>query len=331
MSSRPPPTCELPPPSSSVIVDEQTFRRTRDAIEYRGAAGTAATGSEPASERVGGDATAGAAWRRPLAAPRTVRRPRTRARRRCASGSRGPSPNFAAARHDSGCPRDRQDAPRRGAAAGRDRRGEPVTWRQGRSLPYGEGVSFWALGEMVKAEAGILESDPSTRWSASLQGGGADRRGSSSRRNGSRRPWALSSVSAATSAATRRAAGEAFSRWRNFLEALAHERPLVLVFEDLHWADEGLLDFVDELLDRASGVRLLVLATARPELLERRPRWAGGKPNALTMSLPPLSESDTARLVAGTARAAGAGRRGRRGAACPRRRQPAVRGAVLSE
>ena len=72
----------------------------------------------------------------------------------------------------------------------------------------------------------------------------------------------------------------------------------MLVFEDLHWADDALLDFVDELVDRVSGVPLLVVATARPELLERRPGWAGGKPSALTISLPPLSESDTTRLVA---------------------------------
>ena len=72
----------------------------------------------------------------------------------------------------------------------------------------------------------------------------------------------------------------------------------MLVFEDLHWADGALLDFVDELLDRVRGVPLLVLATTRPELLERRPDWAGGKPSALTISLPPLSETETRRLVA---------------------------------
>jgi tetratricopeptide (TPR) repeat protein len=92
--------------------------------------------------------------------------------------------------------------------------------------------------------------------------------------------------------------GETFAPWRHFLEALANERPLVLVFEDLHWADAALLDFVDELVDRVSDVPLLVIVTARPELLERRPGWAGGKPSALTISLPPLSQSDTTRLVA---------------------------------
>jgi len=89
---------------------------------------------------------------------------------------------------------------------------------------------------------------------------------------------------------------EAFTAWRRFFEGLADERPLVLVFEDLHWADENLLDFVDHLIDWATGIPLLVVCTARPELLARRPGWGGGKPNALTISLSPLSDEETARL-----------------------------------
>ena len=90
---------------------------------------------------------------------------------------------------------------------------------------------------------------------------------------------------------------EAFAAWRRFLEGLAAERATVLVFEDLHWADDGLLDFVDSLVDWATDVPLLVVATARPELLARRPHWGGGKTNAATLSLAPLSEADTAELV----------------------------------
>ncbi len=90
---------------------------------------------------------------------------------------------------------------------------------------------------------------------------------------------------------------EGFGAWHRFLEALAEERPVVLVFEDLHWADDALLDFVDELPERAGGVPLLVLASARPELLERRPGWGGGKLNALTISLAPLTDDDTAGIV----------------------------------
>ena len=71
----------------------------------------------------------------------------------------------------------------------------------------------------------------------------------------------------------------------------------MLVFEDLHWADDSLLEFIDHLVDWAAGVPLLVVCTARPELLARRPGWGGGKPNAATISLSPLSDDDTARLV----------------------------------
>ena len=92
--------------------------------------------------------------------------------------------------------------------------------------------------------------------------------------------------------------GEAFAAWRRFFEALAERRPLVLVFEDVQWADDGSLDFVDHLVDWSSGVPLLVVCTARPELLERRPGWGGGKRNAATVSLDPLSDDETAVLFA---------------------------------
>jgi len=172
-----------------------------------------------------------------------------------------------------------------------------VNWRQGRSLPYGEGVSFWALGEMVKAQAGILESDDAAAARDKL-GAAVSELVSAEREaawvEGHLRP--LVGLGASGDAGAERQ-GEAFAAWRRFFEALAEVRPLVLVFEDVHWADEGLLDFVDGLLDWATGVPLLVVCTARPELLERRPGWGGGKRNALTVTLSPLSDEETARLL----------------------------------
>jgi class 3 adenylate cyclase/tetratricopeptide (TPR) repeat protein len=176
-----------------------------------------------------------------------------------------------------------------------DRDLELIRWRQGRSLPYGQGVSFWALGEMVKAEAGILGSDAADVADAKLRevvarvcaAADVDWIGSTLR--------PLIGIAEDTSGSDRRA--EAFAGWRRFVEGLADERPTVLVFEDLHWADDGLLDFVDGLVDWATDVPLLVVATARPELLARRAHWGGGKPNATTLSLAPLSESETAELV----------------------------------
>jgi class 3 adenylate cyclase/tetratricopeptide (TPR) repeat protein len=169
-----------------------------------------------------------------------------------------------------------------------------TTWRQGRSLPYGEGVSFWALAEIVKAQAGIMESDSPDDAAAKLKStvravaadpGEAD--WMSSR---------LRSLVGLGGAEDDSVQSESFSAWRSFLEALAETRPLVLVFEDLHWADDGLLDFVDQLADWARSAPILVLCTARPELLERRPGWGGGKANAQTLSLPPLQDEETARL-----------------------------------
>ena len=162
-------------------------------------------------------------------------------------------------------------------------------WRQGRSLPYGESRSVWALGEIVKAQAGILESDDAQTALEKLAATCSDE-------------WVLSHVQALVGVAgeidesqDRRA--ESFSAWRRFLESLAEQRPLVLVFEDLHWADDTLLDFVDHLADWVSGVPMLLLATARPELLDRRPDWGGGKRNATTLSIGALSKEETAKLL----------------------------------
>ncbi len=174
---------------------------------------------------------------------------------------------------------------------------ELISWRQGRSLAYGDGVSFWALAEMIKAQAGILESDTSGEAGAKLAEMTAEvMPGSPDADWVQRHLGALAGLGSGVSAGGDRR-GEVVAAWRLFFEALAERRPLVLVFEDLHWADDGLLDFVDYLVDWAGEVPLLVVGTARPELLARRPGWGGGKPNAVTLSLAPLSDADTARLI----------------------------------
>ena len=173
-----------------------------------------------------------------------------------------------------------------------------VYWRQGRSLPYGEGVAFWAVGEMVKAQAGILETDSAEAAEGKLRETVADLIPDAESAN-----WIESHLRPLVGltgeedpSGDRR--DEDFAAWRRFFEALAERRPLVLIFEDLHWADDHLLDFVDHLVDWVSDAPLLVIGTARPELLERRPGWGGGKSNAATVSLSPLSEEETARLLA---------------------------------
>ncbi len=95
---------------------------------------------------------------------------------------------------------------------------------------------------------------------------------------------------------------ELFTAWRRFLEALAAARPTVLVFEDLHWADEAMLSFLEYVAEWSQGVPLLLVCTARPELYERRPGWGAGQRNAHTINLSPLSDAETAELVGHLAR-----------------------------
>jgi class 3 adenylate cyclase/tetratricopeptide (TPR) repeat protein len=175
---------------------------------------------------------------------------------------------------------------------------ELITWRQGRCLAYGDGVTLWALAEIVKAQAGIAEQDTPADVAEKL------RRAATETLPETDAAWVESHLLALAGLAEETELGgnrrnEAFSAWRRFLEGLAEQRPLVLVFEDLHWADESLLDFVDELVDWLTDVPLLVVATARPELLERRPGWGGGKLNATTLALAPLTDEQTAQLLSG--------------------------------
>jgi class 3 adenylate cyclase/tetratricopeptide (TPR) repeat protein len=171
-----------------------------------------------------------------------------------------------------------------------------VYWRHGRSLPYGEGVTFWALGEMVKAQAGILESDSPEEVERKLRETVVQSVGESERRWVETKLRPLLGIGGDEDAGGERS--ESFSAWRTFFESLAEQQPLVMVFEDIHWAGDELLDFVDELPDWIEDVPLLVLCTARPELLDRRSGWGGGKRNAATISVSPLDADDTARLIA---------------------------------
>ena len=175
-----------------------------------------------------------------------------------------------------------------------------VCWRRGRSLSYGEETPFWALAEIVKAHAGILRTDdPDTtekKLRHAVQLALAD---------AAEAEWLeghLRPLVGLVGEDRIRSDGrhEAFAAWRRFFEALAQREPLVLVFEDIHWADEGLLEFVDHLAASVSSVPLLVLCTARPAIFERHPGWGGGQPNSTLISLGPLSDEDTAELVGAT-------------------------------
>ncbi len=175
-------------------------------------------------------------------------------------------------------------------------RPELITWRQGRCLPYGDGIAFWALGEIVKAHAGILESDSveeatekvdSVLRVATLESGEHE--------------WLRARLAPLVGMETGEPAEqeESFTAWRRFLEAMAGQDPIVYVFEDLHWADPAMLAFIEHLADWSEEVPMLIIGTARPELFERHPNWGAGLRNATTMNLAPLSEGETSRLIGG--------------------------------
>ena len=179
-----------------------------------------------------------------------------------------------------------------------DRLPELVQWRQGRCLPYGEGVSFWALAEIVKAEAGIRESDTADAATDALAE--MVRNAMPEARDAA---WVETHLRRLVGLEGRDLSGdhrlEAFAAWRTIIEALARQRPLVLVIEDLHWADDGLLEFLGYLMEWAAGVPLLVICTARPELLDRPAAEPVRQSAAEVMELASLSGADTARLIAG--------------------------------
>jgi class 3 adenylate cyclase/tetratricopeptide (TPR) repeat protein len=169
-----------------------------------------------------------------------------------------------------------------------------VTWRRGRCLPYGDGVTYWALGEMVKAQAGILETDDTAAAGVKLRRSVTDLiadRGESSWVEAHLRP--LLALEGESSGGRRE---EAFAAWRRYFEAVSEWSLLVLAFEDLHWADDGLLDFIDHVADWSRHLPIVLLCTARPELRDRRSGW-GARTNAATILLPPLNAAETGRLV----------------------------------
>jgi class 3 adenylate cyclase/tetratricopeptide (TPR) repeat protein len=169
-------------------------------------------------------------------------------------------------------------------------------WHSGRSPAYGEGISFWALAEMVRERAGIAEGvDPDE----------------------ARRLLAASVSEFVTDAEERRwieprLAGllglepmpsgekdELFAAWRTFFERIADRDPVIMVFGDLHWADQGLMDFIEHLLTWSRAHPILVIALARPELTERRPGWGTAVRNATTVTLEPLPAEAVVELLRG--------------------------------
>ena len=152
----------------------------------------------------------------------------------------------------------------------------------GRCLSYGEGITFWPLAEVVREAAGGSSRDAIDALLREEPEG----------------PLIADRIAAAIGLSD--AAGsteEAFWAGRKLFEALARARPLVIVFDDIHWAEPTFLDLIEHVVDWSSERSILLLGLARPELLEERPRWAGGTPRATSIRIEPLSEPETEELM----------------------------------
>ncbi len=168
-------------------------------------------------------------------------------------------------------------------------------WHQGRSPAYGEGVTFWSLGEMVRRRAGIAENEDDATTVARL-----DSTVDEFVPEGDRH-WV------ATSLQTLLGVGdlpgidrdELFAAWRSFFQHLAVDQPVVMVFEDLQWADHGTIDFIESLLEWSRDYPMFVVTLARPELLDRRKNWGAGQRGFTGLHLEPLSSREIEEMLNG--------------------------------
>ncbi len=165
---------------------------------------------------------------------------------------------------------------------------EPATVCAGRCLSYGEGVTYWALAEAVKSLAGVAEQDSPeevrARLEALVEPGIA-----AEVADGVGSLLGLAGMNARVE--------DARVALRRLFETVAARQPLVVAFDDVHWAEPPLLDLIDDLADSLPEAPILLLCMARPELVDERPGWSGGKLNATTLLLEPLSETDGETLV----------------------------------
>ena len=172
---------------------------------------------------------------------------------------------------------------------------EPVWWHSGRSPAYGEGITFWALGEMIRTRAGLAETDDEaatrTAITAMLTEHVPDEE---------ERRWIEPAMLTLLGIGDQQGGSEEhFAAWRTFFERMAETAPVALVIEDLHWADSGLLDFVDHVLEWTRDRPIYIVTLARPELLEKRPTWGAGKRQFTSIFLEPLPEASMRELLTG--------------------------------
>jgi class 3 adenylate cyclase/tetratricopeptide (TPR) repeat protein len=171
-------------------------------------------------------------------------------------------------------------------------------WHRGRCLAYGEGVTYWALAEMIRGRARILEGEGAESAAPKLHEAVAEHLSDPEERD-----WVEPRLAHILGLEERdtRTREDLFAAARLFFERLSDRYPTILVFEDMQWAEPALVDFVEYLLDWSRNHPLFVLALARPELAERHPGWAAGKRNFTSLYLEPLSPQAMDQLLSGLA------------------------------
>jgi len=175
---------------------------------------------------------------------------------------------------------------------------DDVRWHRGRCLAYGDGVAYWALAEMVRMRARIAEEDAPEAALAKLRESLAAIVRSAEERD-FLEPRLAHLVGIAVHAAPDKE--DVFSAWRLFFERMADTEPVVLVFEDLQWADAGLLEFIEYLLDWSRTYPIYVMTLARPELADRRPDWGAGRRAFTSVFLESLAPDEIDVLLCGLA------------------------------
>jgi class 3 adenylate cyclase len=169
-------------------------------------------------------------------------------------------------------------------------------WHQGRSPSYGEGVTFWALGEMVRRRCRIAEGEDEVSTRAKLRATLAEFvPDPEERRLLEPSLGALLGIDEADWHARE----QLFSAWRIFFERIADQGTSILVFEDLQWADSGLLDFIEHILEWTRNKPILLITLARPEIFDRRPNWGVGHRSLIGLHLEPLPDEAMAALLHG--------------------------------
>jgi class 3 adenylate cyclase/tetratricopeptide (TPR) repeat protein len=160
---------------------------------------------------------------------------------------------------------------------------------QGRCLPYGDGITFWPIVQTINTAIGLRDDDSIddaiAKLKLSLEG----------RREGNLIEQRLASMLGLSDSEI--ATEEMFWALRKFYESLAREKPLVIIIDDVHWGEATLLDLIEHFAEWTRDAPILLLAMARPELIDERPGWGGGHTNATTIQLEPLSAEESSELI----------------------------------